>query len=150
MSLLFLRRTTVAEHARKFRLVHYTPELALEGLVPGVDNLRHDVYLSPKFCESARAHLARLIARHGGVEDLVGPAPLASVMPQKPLGVSTASAKPSEAGDFKRILADVLAVALNRAKRDDNSSLDLLARVAIVKFLRSELQAQYADVLQRC
>ena len=37
----------------------------------GVDNLRHDVHLSPKFTETARAHVARLIARHGDVDGLL-------------------------------------------------------------------------------
>src|SRR6201981_2297704 len=52
-------------------LSSYTPSLSLEGLLVGVDNLRHDVHLSPKFTETARAHIARLIARHGDVEGLL-------------------------------------------------------------------------------
>jgi len=49
-------------------LASYTPSLTLEGLSVGVDNLRHDVHLSPKFTDAARAHIARLMARHGDVE----------------------------------------------------------------------------------
>ena len=52
-------------------LASYTPSLTLEGLSVGVDNLRHDVHLSPKFTDAARAHIARLIARHGDVEGLL-------------------------------------------------------------------------------
>src|SRR5215470_1184845 len=52
-------------------LSSYTPSLSLEGLLVGVDNLRHDVHLSPKFTETTRAHIARLIARHGDVEGLL-------------------------------------------------------------------------------
>src|SRR6516164_1343664 len=49
-----------------------TPFVSLEGLTVGVDNLRHDVVLSPKFVELARAQIARLVARHGEVEGLLG------------------------------------------------------------------------------
>src|ERR1700757_1056056 len=54
-----------------------TPFVSLEGLSVGVDNLRHDVVLSPKFVELARAQISRLIARHGELEGLLG-----SEMPQ--------------------------------------------------------------------
>src|ERR1700739_3046405 len=49
-----------------------TPSIALEGISVGVDNLRHDVVLSPRFVELARAQVARLIARHGELEGLLG------------------------------------------------------------------------------
>src|SRR5437588_10385921 len=52
-------------------LASYTPALSFEGLQVGIDNLRHDVYLSPKFIESARAQIVRLIAYHGEVESLL-------------------------------------------------------------------------------
>src|ERR1043166_7380681 len=49
-----------------------TPFVSLEGISVGVDNLRHDVLLSPRFVELARAQVARLIARHGEIEGLLG------------------------------------------------------------------------------
>src|SRR5262245_53517126 len=60
-----------------------TPFVSLEGLCLGVDNLRHDVYLSPRFMEAARAQVARLIARHGELEGL-----LAAEAPQPTQGPS--------------------------------------------------------------
>src|ERR1022692_2228845 len=48
-----------------------TPSVALEGISVGVDNLRHDVVLSPRFVELGRAQIARLIARHGELEGLL-------------------------------------------------------------------------------
>ena len=53
------------------RLSGFTPFLTLEGLQLGVDNLRHDVHLSPKFVTQTRAQIARLIIRHGDVEGLL-------------------------------------------------------------------------------
>jgi len=49
-----------------------------EGLAVGVDNLRHDVALSPRFVDAARAQIMRLIVRHGELEGL-----LAAEAPQK-------------------------------------------------------------------
>ena len=53
------------------KLARYTPLLILEGLSAGIDNLRHDVYLSPKFVEQMRLQMTRLVARHGNVEGLL-------------------------------------------------------------------------------
>ena len=134
-------------------LTTYTPSLSLEGLAVGVDNLRHDVHLSPKFTEAARAHIARLLARHGDVDGLLAAeAPQAG--PRTPfLNKLTTALKPgakSEPSDFKSMLTDLQVAALNRAKADGNVAVDLLARLAVVKFLRMELNTQFAQVLERC
>src|SRR3974390_3522554 len=67
----FFERVNVADHAKQLALATYSPAIRLEGLVTGVDNVRHDVFLSPKFCEVAGAHLFKLIAKYGNIEDLV-------------------------------------------------------------------------------
>jgi hypothetical protein len=134
-------------------LTSYTPALSLEGLLVGVDNLRHDVHLSSKFTEAARAHISRLIARHGDVEGLLA-AEAPSVAPRTPfLNKLTNVLKPgpkSEPADFKTVLTELHVSALNRAKAENNVTIDLLARLAVVKFLRLELNSQFAQVLERC
>jgi hypothetical protein len=134
-------------------LSNYRPSLSLEGLAVGIDNLRHDVHLSPKFTETARSYIARLIARHGDVEGLLaaeasGPAPRTPFL-NKLSNVLKPGPK-SEPVDFKTVLTDVHVAALNRAKADNNVILDLLARLAVIKFLRFELHSQFAQVLERC
>ena len=134
-------------------LTSYTPSLSLEGLLVGVDNLRHDIHLSPKFTETARNHVARLIARHGDLEGL-----LAAEAPQPPrrtpfLNKLTTGLKPGpnpEPADFKTLLTELQVAALNRAKAENKMSIDLLARLAVIKFLRMELNSQFAQVLERC
>ena len=133
-------------------LASYTPSLSLEGLSVGVDNLRHDVHLSPKFTDAARAHIARLIARHGDVEGLLA----AEATPSAPrtafLNKLTTVVKPgakSEASDFKSILTELHVASLNRAKAENNVTIDLLGRLAVIKFLRLELNSQFAQVLER-
>ena len=134
-------------------LTSYTPSLSLEGLQVGVDNLRHDVHLSPKFTETARAHVARLIARHGDVEGLLA-AEATTSTPRTPfLNKLTNVLKPgqkSEPSDFKTLLTELHVGALNRAKGENKVAIDLLARLAVIKFLRLELNSQFAQVLERC
>ena len=134
------------------RLNGYTPSLSLEGLQLGVDNLRHDVHLSPKFVAQTRTQISRLIVRHGDVEGL-----LAAEAPQPRQGghfIGSNAGQKSNVkpvgSELKPLLADIHSAALNRAKAEGNPSLDVLARVAIIKFLRIELGSQFAQILERC
>jgi hypothetical protein len=129
-----------------------TPFVALEGLSVGVDNLRHDVLLSPKFVELGRAQVARLIARHGELEGL-----LSAESPQSTQGPSwirsqmgKTSRPKHDAGAWKTALTELQIGSLNRAKRELKLSVDLLARLAVTKFLRTEMNLQFSQVLERC
>jgi hypothetical protein len=133
-------------------MIAAAPSIALEGLAVGVDNLRHDVALSPRFVDAARAHVMRLIVRHGELEGL-----LAAETPQRnqaPSWMRTAAAQPTrntaEKSDWKPLLAELHLAALNRAKKEAKISVDLLARLAVTKFLRTEMNQQFAQVLERC
>jgi class 3 adenylate cyclase len=137
-------------------MVAAPPSVTLEGLAVGVDNLRHDVALSNRFVEAARAQIMRLIVRHGELEGL-----LAAEVPRQTQGPSwmrnaaagsrgevvRGAADPSQ---WKPILTELHLAALNRAKKEENISVDLLARLAVTKFLRTEMNQQFAQVLERC
>ncbi len=149
----FLQRGSLTESARQLSLSSYVPSIVLENLVAGIDNIRHDVFLSPKFSEITRSHIFKLIVKHGNVEDLALEDSLAS-----PRGIARPNgrvggpqpAKGFDPADFKRLVGELHIVALNRAKIDDNPSLDLLFRLAVLKFLRSELTNQYNAAAERC
>jgi hypothetical protein len=141
-----------AEELTPPQLSSYAPRLPLEDLQLGVDNLRHDVHLSPRFVEQARLRIARIIVRHGDMDGLLAAESLerggghhfaGSLRMANP---QSQKASPSE---LKSLLADLHVSALNRAKAAENLSVDALARVAIVKFLRVELNAQFAQLLER-
>ncbi|HYL10973.1 MAG TPA: hypothetical protein VEU31_09565 [Candidatus Acidoferrales bacterium] len=130
-----------------------TPSLSLEGLSVGVDNLRHDVVLSGRFVEAARAQIAKMIARHGELEGLLssdaagaGTSRAPSWMRQQ-AGTARAQSAPAE---WKSVLAELHVAALNRAKKEGKVAVDLLARLAVMKFLRAEMNQQFAQVLERC
>jgi hypothetical protein len=147
MSFSFLQRGSLPEYARQLDLTSDEPSLVLENLVTGIDNLRHDVYLSPKFSEIARQHIFKLIAKHGNVEDLVAEERIAGRLPLRHKGPANRQFDPSE---FKRLLTELHIVSLNRAKVENSVSIDLLFRLAVLKFQRTELLNQYGQVLEGC
>jgi hypothetical protein len=152
----FLQRESLSELARQVSLTGYSPNLELRGLLAGIDNVRHDVYFSPVFCDVVRQHIFRLIARYGSVEDLlatevkeipqIAPAALFWVKREPPPSQVKPAADPA---DFKRLLTDMMILALNWAKGDGNINLDLLARLAVIKLLRTELTSQFNALLDR-
>jgi len=119
----------------------------------GVDNLRHDVVLSPRFVELARAQIARLIARHGELEGLLG-AEAPQSTSQAPSWLRAQAGKPVkpklDPGGWKSALTELQVGSLNRAKKEFKLSVDLLARLAVTKFLRAEMNHQFAHVVERC
>jgi hypothetical protein len=166
-------RATPAELARQMHLTGYRPSVQLRELAIGVDNLRHDVFLSPKYVELVRNHVSLLVAFHGNIQDLLAPGeanpfrrpspplnaprdparlgqtarPLANDLP----GGAANQQKPSEvAGDFKRRTAELQFAGLNLARHQGNLCVDLLLRLALVKFLRDALNAQYTSAQEQC
>jgi class 3 adenylate cyclase len=133
-------------------MIAAAPSITLEGLAVGVDNLRHDVALSPRLVEAARAHVMRLIVRHGELEGLLAAeTPLHTQGPawmRSSTGAPTRG--PAEKSGWKSLLAELYLAALNRAKKEEKISVDLLARLAVTKFLRTEMNQQFAQVLERC
>src|SRR5690242_5957547 len=130
----FLQRGSLSAHARHVQLSSYEPTIHLDGLVRGVDNIRHDVALSSRFMETARQHIFRLIVKHGRIEALIEQAAVTprptSRIAGPGIGNSTTTPKVAEAGDFKRALLDLHVAALNRAKAENNVSVDFVARLA--------------------
>jgi len=148
----FFRLGAAPERPALPTLAKSVPAVSLEGLAVGVDNLRHDVVLSAKFAEATRTHIARQIARHGEVEGLLlAEAALSSQGPSWIRHQVQADARTkSDPGEWKTILSELHVAALNRAKKEGKIPLDTLARLAVTKFLRAEMNLQFAQVLERC
>jgi len=132
------------------KLAGYNPEFMFQGLQLGVDNLRHDVHLSRKFVEQMRLHVARLIIRHGDMEGILEVERTEPGKHNLPASLRSPVIPPRAASsDLKPLLADLLVAAVNRAKQATNISIDLLARTAILKFLKMELNSQFLLLLER-
>src|SRR5271169_2012542 len=108
-------------------LIASTPFVSLEGLSVGVDNLRHDVLLSPRFVEVARAQIARQIARHGELEGLLAAeAPSAMAGPSWMRNLAGKAARPKyDASEWRSLLAELQVGSLNRAKKDFKIAVDV-------------------------
>src|SRR5580700_6710475 len=105
-------------------LVSAAPSIALEGIAVGVDNLRHDVALSQRFVDAARAQVMRVIVRHGELEGLLAAEiPLHAQGPSWLRNAAAGTARTSvEKSDWKPLLAELHLAALNRAKREEKIS----------------------------
>lgn len=115
----------------------YSPSLDLSRLAVGVDNLRFDVFLSPGWCEQAGQYIFEHILHHGQ------PA-LRDIYPTEPRSRTAAVA------EFRRRTSQLLQDVLNQAKERDNIQLDLLARLAVLKFLAGELSRQFSQLVVAC
>jgi hypothetical protein len=126
---------TIAALPRTIRgeLTRYAPELPLGSLVAGVDNIHHDVYLSPKFVETTREFLFDLIRQTVKLTHFPG-------FERKPM-------RAPEAATLRKMIAELLQTSLTRAKYEKNIERDLLLRVALLKFFTQETVTRFADLL---
>jgi hypothetical protein len=132
-------------------LQYYGLTLAFTDLKLGVDNLRYDVFLSPRISADLSFHLARYICRFGDVEALLE-MDVPSANQTKFIRAAEATTKLRKPGpaDVKTLLVSIHLAILNRAKAEGNPSVDVVGRLAVLKFIRTELQAQFARILEQC
>jgi hypothetical protein len=119
--------------ANRTTLKAYNVTLPMGSLAIGVDNIRHDVFLSPKFVQVTRDYLFDLIRQNASNSFLSG--------------IEFRSSKPVDSSTFRKVLSDLLRNSLTTAKHHKNVEIDILFRLAILKFLTAELQAQFANVI---
>jgi hypothetical protein len=131
MSSGFLHLGVTDSHRNALKVHNVT--LPLGSMAIGVDNIRHDVFLSPKFVHVTRDYLFDLIRQNASNSYLSG--------------IEFRSNKPADSSAFRKVLADLLRNSLTTAKHQKNMEIDLLFRLAIMKFLTTELQNQFANVI---
>src|SRR6516165_5549451 len=114
-------------------LKSYSLTLPVGTLSIGVDNIHHDVFFSPKFVQVARDYLFDLIRQNTSGTYLSG--------------IELRSAKPVDSTPFRKLLLELLQGSLAKAKHQKNIEIDLLFRLAILKFLTAELSVQFGNVI---
>src|SRR6202790_670065 len=122
----------------RINLKTYVAELSLGTLAVGVDNIHHDVFLSPKFVELTGTYLLEFIRQNA---NLVFLSQSERKLPERK------ASRPPEPGAWKRHLSDLLHAGLERAKFGKNIEIDLLLRVALLKFLTQEITAQFSNLM---
>lgn len=103
------------------------------SLAIGVDNIHHDVFLSPKFVQAARDYLFDVIRQNTS----------ATYLP----GIDLRSVRSPDTSAFRKLLSELLQSALTQAKFQKNIEIDVLFRLALLKFLTVELGNQFANII---
>ena len=114
----------------------YGVTLPMGSVSIGVDNIHHDVYLSPKFTQVTRDYLFDLVRQNTSSTYLSG--------------IELRNTKPMDSTAFRRLLAEMLQSSLTKAKHQKNIEIDLLFRLALLKFFSSEILNQFANVILEC
>ena len=114
--------------------VPYSAHFSLNRIMPGVDNFRYDVHLSPIFRESVSKTLFCLILRVAKAE--------------KDLDVQFNWTKEKE--EFWKLCRDIMLEAVKRAKMGDGEvQIDYLVQIAVCKFLIQGINNQFEELLTR-
>lgn len=125
----FLNKRSGPPGFDQFPLSKYNLNFNLGQIVPGVDNVRHDVHLSPTFCEVANTIVPQAIARNIELHEFF---PI-----DKPAKWS------KKLADFKEHYRQVIKEAVYRSKLENNPQIDYLAQIAIMKMLITEIRNQF-------
>src|SRR6266704_3110565 len=112
-------------------LKSYNVSIPMGTLAIGVDNIHHDVFLSPRFVQAARDYLLDLIRQHTSSAHSLGMEPT-----RGPDSVA-----------FRKLLSELLQSALTQAKYHKNIEIDLLFRLSLLKFLTFEIANQFANLI---
>src|SRR2546426_2130812 len=123
---------TPAEEARP-ELKSYNVTIPMGSLAIGVDNIHHDVFLSPKFVQGAREYLFDVIRQFTSTTYLPG--------------IELRTTRGPDSAAFRKLLSELLQSALTQAKYQKNIEIDLLFRLAILKFLNFEIGNQFANLI---
>ena len=125
--------TLNSAEATSIDLKSYNVTLPMGTLAIGVDNIHHDVFLSPKFVQAARDYLFDLIRQHTA----------STYFP----GIELRSSRGPDSVAFRKSLAELLQSSLTQAKYNKNIEIDLLFRLSVLKFLTYELGNQFANII---
>src|SRR6202167_2605936 len=126
----------------------YSAELPLGTLAVGVDNIHHDVFLSPAFVETTESYLLEFIRQTANLAFLSQSDRMqGDRRPPIRREADRKAGRVPEAASWKRQLSDLLHGGLQQAKFEKNIEIDLLLRVTLLKYLTQEIGAQFANLL---
>ena len=116
-----------------FPLQSYRVEIKLDHLMPGVDNVRHDVLISPTLQKTTTDLIKRILAEKTNTTDL--------------LDLGKKETKQPEKEEFKRICSEILKNVLKQANAQQNLDLFLLANIAFIKFIMQAFEEQFTSLI---
>src|SRR2546421_10162443 len=107
--------TLIATEEARTELTSYNVTIPMASLAIGVDNIHHDVFLSPKFVQASREYLFELIRQNTR----------ATYFP----GIDLRPVKSLDNTAFRKLLSELLQSSLTQAKHHKNIEIDLVFRV---------------------
>src|SRR5260370_29208900 len=117
--------TPIAAEQARPELKTYIVTILMGSLAIGVDNIHHDVFLSPKFVQAAREYLFDLIRQYTSTTYLPG--------------IELRTTRGPDSAAFRKLLSEVLQSALTQAKYHKNIEIDLLFSLGLLQFLTFEI-----------
>src|ERR1700756_1863050 len=125
--------TPSATEAARIELKSYNTTIPMGSLAIGVDNIHHDVFLSPRFVQASREYLFDLIRQHTKGSYVAG--------------TELRAVKGPDHTTFRKLLTDFMQSAVTQAKFQKNIEIDLLFRLGLLKFLTLEIGNQFANLI---
>ncbi len=114
-------------------LQRYNVTVPMASLAIGVDNIHHDVFLSPKFVQASRDYLFDLIRQ--------------STSGTYFSGIELRSVRVPDTATYRKLLTDLLQNSLTQAKYHKNIEIDYLFRLAVLKFLTQEISNEFGNLI---
>ncbi len=125
--------TTSATEEALTELKSYNVTIPMASLAIGVDNIHHDVFLSPKFVQAARDYLF----------DLIRQSTASTYLP----GIELRTSRGPDGAGFRKLLSELLQSSMTQAKYHKNIEIDVLFRLGLLKLLTFEMGNQFANLI---
>lgn len=125
--------TPSSTEADRIELKRYNTTIPMGSLAIGVDNIHHDVFLSPRFVQAAREYLFDLIRHHTRGSYVAG--------------TELRAVKGPDHTTFRKLLTEFMQSAVTQSKYHKNIEIDLVFRLALLKFLTLEITNQFANLV---
>jgi hypothetical protein len=125
----FIKNSSRHADFSRLQLSTYSLNFSLDQIVPGVDNVRHDVYLSPSFCEAADKIVPQIIAKNVQLDEF--------------FTIDKPAVWAKKVTDFKLHYHQLIENAIYKSKQENNPQIDFLAQVAVMKMLIADMREQF-------
>jgi len=116
-------------------LKSYKINFSLKKLTPGVDNIHHDVHISPKLRRSVVSVVEYLMAIHSNASEF-------ELIKKNTSGWTAAR------DNFKETCVDVLMNAISAAKAQKEYQIDFLAQTALTKLIMEEIRNRFEILVE--
>ena len=132
--LSFFKKSKPVSVLRSFSLKDYSVNLRMEHLVPGVDNVRHDVLIGSKLQGTITKLMKHIMTEKTDSSEL--------------LDIQEKTSSQNEKEEFKQVFGDTMKNVLKKANAEHNFEIFLLANISIIKFFIQTFHEQFKSLIR--